>query len=178
MAVTPPPDAAAFSEDKGEAPFGVANAATGRPPVAAVDVYVDDFILLAQTRAQQTTVLRSALTAIDDVFRPLSPDDPEHRKEPASIKKMLQGDACWNTRKRILGWDFDTESTTLNLPPHRLERLYTLLARIQPPHRRVSVKLWHQLLGELRSMSPALPGSRGLFSALQDALGKADRNRV
>ena len=27
-------------------------------------------------------------------------------------------------------------------------------------------------------MSPALPGSRGLFSALQDALGRADRNRV
>ncbi len=27
-------------------------------------------------------------------------------------------------------------------------------------------------------MSPALPGARGLFSALQDALGKADRNRV
>ena len=64
------------------------------------------------------------------------------------------------------------------LPPHRLERLYTLLSRIQPPHRRVSVKIWHQLLGKLRSMSPAHPGSHDLFSALQDALGKADRNRV
>ena len=35
----------------------------GRPPVAAVDVYVDDFLLLAQTEPQRTRVLRTALHA-------------------------------------------------------------------------------------------------------------------
>jgi hypothetical protein len=49
------------------------------------------------------------------------------------------------------------------LAAHRLERLHALLDLISPPQKRVSVKKWHQLLGELRSMSPALPGSRGLF---------------
>ena len=47
-----------------------------RTPVAAVDVYVDDFILMAQTLAQRQRVLRATLGAIDDVFRPLSADDP------------------------------------------------------------------------------------------------------
>ena len=150
----------------------------GRPPVAAVDVYVDDFLLLAQTEHQRERVLRTTLHAIDDVFRPLSPSDPEIRKEPASVKKMLKGDACWATQKRLLGWDINTETSTLNLPPHRLERLYTLLDMIRPPRKRIAIKIWHKLLGELRSMAPALPGARGLFSVLQDSLSKADRNRV
>ncbi len=156
----------------------VHRAPRGRPPVAAVDVYVDDFILMAQTAHQKCKVMRASLHSIDEVFRPLAPNDPPHRKERASVKKMLKGDACWATSKRILGWDINTQDGTLNLPPHRLERLYHLLERISPPHKRVSVKAWQQLLGELRSMSPALPGSRGLFSLLQAALSKADRNRV
>lgn len=91
---------------------------------------------------------------------------------------MLKGDASWSTKKRILGWDLDTRASTLTLPPHRLDRLYELLELISPPKRRVPVKRWHLLLGELRSMSPTLPGARGLFSILQDSLGKADRNRA
>ena len=75
----------------------------GRPPVATVVVYVDDFLLLAQTRVQQQAVMQSTLTAIDQVFRPLSDADPTHRKEPASVNKMLKGHACWSTRKHILG---------------------------------------------------------------------------
>jgi hypothetical protein len=178
VAATPPPGAVE-AEEKGEAArFTRRGSRKGSPPVAAVDVYVDDFLLMAQTDHQRRQVLRSTLGAIDSVFRPLAPRDPPHRKEPASVKKMLKGDACWSTKKRILGWDLDTATSTLHLPPHRLDRLYNLLQLIRPPRKRVSVKIWHRLLGELRSMSPALPGSRGLFSALQDALGKADRNRV
>ena len=120
----------------------------------------------------------STLGAIDDIFRPLTPDDPPHCREPASVKKMLKGDAAWATQKRILGWDVDTVQATLHLPPHRLERLHTLLDRISPPHKRVPVGVWHQLLGELRSMSLVLPGSRGLFSILQHSLSQADKHRV
>ena len=172
MAATPPPDA--IFEEKGEASRSTHSREhrQGRPPVAAVDVYVDDFLLLAQTHSQTQRVLRTTLHAIDKVLRPLAPDDPSTRTEPASVKKMLKGDACWSTRKRILGWDVDTRAQTLHLPPHRLERLYQLLDAIRPPRKRVATKLWHQLLGELRSMALALPGARGFFSVLQDALSK------
>lgn len=159
-------------------PFRSHGIRDGRPPVAAVDVYVDDILLMAQTAYQRTKVMRSTLQAIDQVFQPLASTDPAHTKETASVKKMLQGDACWATRKRILGWDIDTETSTLNLPPHRVERLYELLAAIKPPKKRVSTKFWHQLLGELRSMAPALPGSRGLSSLLQVALGRVHQKRV
>ncbi len=95
-----------------------------RPPLGAVDIYVDDFLLLSQTKPTATKVLRAALHSIDAVMRPLSSRDPSVRKEPASVKKLLQGDAAWSTQKTILGWDIDTFAGTVSLPPHRLDRLY------------------------------------------------------
>lgn len=146
-----------------------------KPPLSYADVYVDDFILVAQTKRHQQRVLRAALHSIDQVFRPLAVDDFPSRKEPISTKKLCQGDACWATKnKTILGWEFDTIAGTLNLPPHRLARLYKLLDAFPPTRRRAPIREWHQLLGELRSMAAALPGSAGLFSILQDALGRGD----
>jgi hypothetical protein len=84
VAATPPPDTS--SEDKGEASYSThwREHHQGRPPVAAVDVYVDDFLLLAQTHPQTQRVLRATLHSIDKVLRPLAQDDPASRKEPAS----------------------------------------------------------------------------------------------
>jgi hypothetical protein len=147
-------------------------------PVAAVDVYVDDFLLLAQERAKQQKVMRAALTAIDAVFRLLALSDSPHRKEPALVKKMLKGDAQWSTRKRTLGWDLDTRDNTLHLPQHRVTHHYDVLDWLQHPRKRLPKRLWHKILGELWSVAPALPGMRGLFSVLQAALSTDDRHRV
>lgn len=147
-------------------------------PLAKADVYVDDFLLVAQTKRAQTRLLRHALTSIDQVLWPLEVGNPVHRKEPTSVKKLLQGDAHWITQKRMLGWDLDTVVGTLTLPPHRLERLQVYLDRVQPPCTQMATMEWHQILGELRSMSAGLPGSRGLFSVLQAALIHGDKHRV
>jgi hypothetical protein len=178
VASTPPPDVASrcLPATKHRATGSKVN--LRRPPLASVDVYVDDFLLLAQTKSQQQRVMRAALTSIDDVFRPLHADDPSFRKEPASVKKMLQGEAHWAVHKRMLGWDIDSASMTLNLPPHHVARLREVLQWLQPSRKRLAIAKWHQLLGELRSMSPALPGTRGLFSVLQHALSSGDRRRV
>lgn len=42
----------------------------------------------------------------------------------------------------------------------------------------MSLREWHRLLGELRSMGPGLPGWRGLFSILQHALSRGDQHRL
>ena len=178
LAATPPPD---MTPPTGEWAPRLARMGSTMPrssPLAYGDVYVDDFILVAQTKRHQRRVLRSALHSIDQVLRPLSLADGPSRKEPVSVKKLRQGDAYWSTQKTILGWDFDTEAETLHLPPHRLARLYSLLDAFPPTRRRAPISEWHQLLGELRSMAAALPGALGLFSALQDALRRGDRHRV
>jgi hypothetical protein len=140
-----------------------------RPPLACTEVYMDDF--LSGTQLKILPAVRSTLfECVDTVLRPLAPDDNPCRKEPISVKKLRKGDACWATRKSILGWVVDTVRRTIELPPHRVERLHTLLSEFPATQRRTSRRKWQQLLGELRSMMLAIPGGRGFFSQLQSVL--------
>jgi hypothetical protein len=88
------------------------------------------------------------------------------------------GDARWGTRKLILGWIVDCILLTLELPEHRKERLKAILDEIPRSQKRISVKKWQQVLGEFRSMAIAIPGSRGLFSLLQEALRHQTNGRI
>ena len=91
----------------------------------------------------------------------------------------LRRRACsWSTLKVMLGWIIDTVSMTVDLPPHRAERLAEILASIPVTQKRTSVRKWHKVLGELRSMSLALPGARHMFSHMQHALQTKLKTRV
>jgi hypothetical protein len=141
----------------------------GRPSLHAIDIFVDDFLGVCQgSPSRRQFIRRVLLNAIDTILRPLDNAD-QYRKEPISIKKLQQGDASWATIKEILGWMVDTQKMTLTLTPRRSARLAELLDSVPAHQRRMSIKKWHRILGELRSMSIALPGSRGLFSLLQEA---------
>jgi hypothetical protein len=85
-------------------------------------------------------------------------------------KRLAQGDGFWETRKLVLGWIIDTVAMTIELPAHRCDRLRLILDSIPPTQRRTIVRKWQQLLGELRSMAIAIPGSKGLFSWMQETL--------
>jgi hypothetical protein len=160
------------------APPPVIKQLSGRRPLGRFEVYIDDFCGVVQGGARRRRRVRRILfDTLDRVFRPLEPGDPEHRSEPASVKKLLKGDGAWATRKHILGWLVDTVDSTLELPPHRRERLHELLAEIPPTQKRVSIAKWHRVLGELRSMTLAIPGARGLFSHIQAALRSADHTK-
>ena len=136
-----------------------------------IDVFVDDFIGLAQGgRKNRGHVRRVLLHAIDSIFRPLDKDDDPLRREPVSMKKLLQGDCTWSTVRNVLGWIVDSVAMTISLPQHRQERLAEILASIPTTQHRNSTKKWHKVLSELRSMSIALPGARHLFSHMQSAL--------
>ncbi len=80
-------------------------------PATYVDVFVDDFVGLAQKHKRR--VRRTLLEAVDEVFFPLSLTDPPTRREPVSIKKLLEEDCSWSTIKLVLGWILDTESHTI-----------------------------------------------------------------
>jgi hypothetical protein len=136
-------------------------------------VLVDDFIGMVQgNHKHRQHVKRILLHALDSVFRKLDKKDGAHRQEPASIKKMRKGDAIWATRKVILGWTIDTLEMTVELPPHRVERIFELLDSVTPGQRRTSTNTnkWQKLVGELGSMVLAIPGGRGIFSVLQEVL--------
>ena len=135
-----------------------------------IDVFVDDFIALCQGTNNRSRVRSTLLHAIDSVFRPNDFYDDDFRREPVSLKKLRQGDCSWSTVKTVLGWIIDTVAMTIQLPPHRQERLGEILASLPASQKRIGVTKWHQILGELRSMSLALPGARNMFSTMQEAL--------
>jgi hypothetical protein len=138
-----------------------------------------DYLGLVQGNTGHRSEVRLVLLhAIDQIFWPPDADDPPTRKEPSSVKKLLKGDAYWETGKHLLGWIIDTASMILELPSHRRERLQEILRDPPLTQRCTSIKKWHCLLGKLRSMSLALPGSRGLFSQLQLALSLSDGGRI
>jgi hypothetical protein len=96
-------------------------------PLSCVDVYIDDFIGLAQ-RPTTLKTLRTLLHSIDSLFRafPDVADKPE-RKQIISASKLATGDGAWSTQKIILGWLIDTAQGTLSLPAHKAVRLQKLL---------------------------------------------------
>jgi hypothetical protein len=143
-----------------------------------IDVFVDDFIAICQGHHHHRNVRRILLKAIDNVFRPIDFYDDASRREPVSIKKLRQGDVSWDTTKLILGWVIDTTASTIHLPQHRQERLAEILASIPSSQKRISIKKWHKILGELRSMALALPGARSMFSHMQHALSTSQGTRI
>ena len=89
-------------------------------PTTAVDIFVDDYLVVAQgSPSRRSKARRSLFHALDKVFRPLSDTDSAFRKEPLSLKNLQKGECSWTTSKTILGWDIDTEATTLSLTPRR-----------------------------------------------------------
>ena len=147
-------------------------------PSRFTDIFIDDYISGIQGNADQRQQhMRRLLHAIDQVFRPVDDKDPEIRNHVPSVKKLLKGDAYLDTWKVILGWILDTVRGTLELPPHRILRLREIFRDLRGRDR-VGVNAWQKVLGELRSMSLGIPGSRGLFSLLQDGLKHTDQNRV
>ena len=139
---------------------------------------MDDFVQGTQgPHWAQLNQIRRLLHCIDQVFRPVDSHDPPSRKTVPSMKKFLEGDAYLSTRKVILGWIVDTVQQTLELPPHRIERLHQIFDSLRNKTR-VATKTWHKILGELRSMALGVPGSRGLFSLLQEGLRHSDKYRI
>jgi hypothetical protein len=129
--------------------------------LASVNIFVDNILAVAQGTPERLACVRRILfDAIDDVFRPLDGLDPAARQEPISVKKLLLGDACWTTKKNIIGWILGTLSMTISLPSNRAERLKELLDDIPRTQHRLSEEKWYTVLGELRSMALALPGAR------------------
>ena len=107
-------------------------------PLAATNVFVDDFVQLGQGAPKRMKAIRRHLwTAVDKTLAQPDAADPP-RNEAISLSKLEKGDGAWATRKTILGWILDTLRQTLELPPHRKVKLAGLLrgsSRAQPRKR-------------------------------------------
>ena len=87
------------------------------------------------------------------------------------LKKLFEGDCTWSTFQVLLGWVVYMVNMMLYLTPHREKRFKEIMAGIPIIQKQISVEKRHWVLGELLFMDIALPGARGVFSHMQEALG-------
>jgi hypothetical protein len=135
-----------------------------------VEVYVDDFIQLAQTTdpIQLRHLSRAILSAIHSVFPP--PCVTGHEGEdPVSIKKLKQGDGLWTTRKELLGWIFDGAKRCIELPPDKVTKLTSEL-HAMARKRQVRRKEFETIRGRLRHACIGIPAGKGLMGPIDAAL--------
>jgi hypothetical protein len=85
-----------------------------------LEVYIDDFIQLAQTSdpAQLKHLSWALLHAIHSVFPPPAITGHDD-KDPVSLKKLKQGEGTWDTKKEILGWVLTVLGDASNCPRAR-----------------------------------------------------------
>ena len=97
------------------------------------------------------------------MFCPNEEADTNH-KYPTHLKKLGQGDGACSTWKTVLGWDLDTISHLLRLPPRRQDKVAAALAAIPRKSRTTSLRKWMKLLGMLRIITLSIAGLRGMFT--------------
>jgi hypothetical protein len=90
-----------------------------------VEVYVDDFmsLVIPVSREQLRHVANAIMHGIHDVF----PPDEDDSNDPILEKKLKKGEGRYDTRKTLLGFDFDGEGKTLWLESAKQEKLLTIL---------------------------------------------------
>ena len=112
------------------------------------------------------------------MFRICDSGDSANRKGFLLLKKIRSGGCTWSTFQVLLGWLIDTFNMTMFLHPYWENPFKDILVGILHSQKRFGVDKWHRVLGGIRSMDIALPGVRGLFSHMQEAIRHVEVERV
>ncbi len=90
-----------------------------------VEVYVNDFMSLVIKVSREQ--LRHIANAIMHGIQDISPPEDDNSNDPISEKKMKKGEGRYETRKTLLGFNFDGKAKTMWLKSTKCEKLLTVL---------------------------------------------------
>lgn len=139
---------------------------TPKTPTTGIEVYVDDFITVTNNREPNhlRKLARSMLHGIHSIFPP--PTVTGHSGEnPVSIKKLKQLEGSFSTTKEILGWLFNGQNFTIQLPEDKAEKIIDTLQQLTKQSAATLNQL-EKIQGKLVHASLGIPGGRGLLSPL------------
>ncbi|KAL7526943.1 hypothetical protein ACHAWF_001977 [Thalassiosira exigua] len=144
-----------------------------------LEVYVDDFVQMAQT--SDVDVLRhcsrAILHAIHSVFPP--PDITGHAGEdPISVKKMLEDEGLWAVRKDILGWMMDGATRCIKLAEAKQKAILAKLKVVLRMKWGVPFKRLQKLVGKLRHASIGVPAGKYLFGPINLLMAQEELDYV
>ena len=139
--------------------------------ITLTEVFVDDFIGITNdlTSEYLTHLSRSMIHGIHSIFPP--PSVTNHNGgDPISEKKLDNDDGRWSFTKEILGWIFNGETYTIQLPEVKCIKIVLLLNSVLKM-KRASLNKFQKLAGKLQHASFGIPKGRSLFSPIQMAMG-------
>ena len=138
-----------------------------------LDVYVDDFINLAIAASQEQIrhLGRATMHGTHDVF----PADDKDEEDPISFKKLKKGEGTFDTKKEILGFDFDGEAKTMNLAEGRLQLLVESVHRWIRHSKRgrggIPFPEFRSTISKCRHAFMSIPAGKGLLTECNKVLG-------
>ena len=136
-----------------------------------LEVFVDDFIQLAQTTDETALrhCSRAVLHRIHSVFPP--PNVTGHNgADPVSKKKLLKGEGVWDVRKEILGWVIDGATLCIELSTSKQEAIERELKQALKKKRGLPFKKFEKLVGKLRHASVGIPAGKYLFGPINQLI--------
>ena len=87
------------------------------------------------------------------------------------MKKLVEGEGLWETKKELLGWIFDGVERCIELPAKK-NKIITSGIKQAVRQKGIKFKDYEKLLGKLRHATIGVPGSKGLFTPLNRVLSR------
>jgi hypothetical protein len=131
-----------------------------------VEVYVNNFmsLVIPVSREQLRHVANVIMHGIHDVF----PPDEDDSNDPILEKKLQKGEGRYDTRKTLLGFDFDGEGKTMWLESAKQEKLLTILRGWIRTGTRGSLGIpfgkFESTVAKIRHAFTSIPAGQGLLS--------------
>ena len=138
--------------------------------VQLIKVYVDDFIGATNDLSFHNLqhMSRAMLHGIHSIFPP--PKVTGHcGEDPVSESKLAKGEGTWEYRKEILGWIFDGEAYTIQLPPEKCATICSQLRQLRKSNR-ASLNRFQRVAGRLQHAAMGMPGGKALFTPIDMAM--------
>ena len=141
--------------------------------VTLIEVFVDDFIACTDSMARETIlkITRAMLHGIHSIFPPKDISGHDGG-DPISQKKLEKLEGLWQHTKEILGWIIDGANYTIQLPPEKVEKMVTTLKSLSKK-KKTRIKDFQKIAGSLHHASMGIPGGRGLFTTIWQAMANA-----
>jgi hypothetical protein len=149
------------------------------PFLQMIEVYVDDYIQLVQSRDPRALLhcSRAVLHGIHSVFPP--PDITGHTgQDPISLKKLMEGEGLWEVRKEILGWIIDGATRCIELSEKKQKTILKELKDVLRIKSGVPFKRMEKLVGKLRHAAIGIPAGKSLFWPINQLMAMKPRTII
>jgi hypothetical protein len=149
-------------------------------PTELLQIYVDDFCN-ATTQSKDgshvSKIRRASIHGIHSVFPPTDVTKHEGGKEPILEKKLKNGDDTFESKKDIIGIDFNGVKRTVRLPADKAQR-YIKEAHSMLHRKKIPMKTFRTVVGQSRRATIILPAAKGFFTPLNRLLKMETKSMV